>query len=89
MIPKTKLFAWKLNPTKGYLRSIEIDIYGYCPFCENQLENIDHLFMKDCVIQDTGNVIVDIVIFLLKVIIVSLTGSIMFGSMKGLRQTIS
>lgn len=51
MLPKIKLFAWKLIrakiPTIGYLKDIGLDIDTECPFCNDDNEDIDHLF-KNC-----------------------------------------
>lgn len=49
--PRLKIFVWKLIrsklPTKEYLSRLEMDINPECPFCNNFLEDIDHLF-KNC-----------------------------------------
>lgn len=55
MIPKIKLFAWKLITDKilirEHLRSNVMEINDDCLFCENQEENI----VKCCFVQDIWN----------------------------------
>lgn len=63
MIPKTRLFAWKLVRkeilTRGNLGKIGIDINGDCPLYQNHLEDIDHLFMKYGFVQEAWNIMVE------------------------------
>lgn len=50
LVPKVKLFAWKLVHNilliRDKVRYYGTDIIGKCPFCNNESKTIDHIFVN-------------------------------------------